>query len=94
MSKDKGVRYSDDFKRMIVELHKSGKTITELSNEYGLSAPTIRNWTKHYKPFQLENEEIMTSNDVLQLRKEMARMKEENEILKKAMAIFAKESNQ
>lgn len=91
MSKNTGVRYSDDFKRMIVELYKSGKTITDLSTEYGLTHPTIRSWTKHYKPIQLENEEIMTSNDVLELRKELSRIREENEILKKAMAIFAKE---
>lgn len=33
-------RYSDEFKAMIVELHRKGKTASEIMSEYGLSKPT------------------------------------------------------
>ena len=38
---------------------------------------------------KIDENEVMTLKEVKALRKEMARIKEENEILKKAMAIFA-----
>ena len=60
-------QYTDEFKKTIVELYNSGKTITELSSEYTLSKSTISGWISKNK--QLE---------------------EENEILKKAMGIFAR----
>lgn len=37
----------------------------------------------------VDDNEVMTLKEVKALKKEMAKIKEENEILKKAMAIFA-----
>ena len=34
---DTGKRYGEDFKTMILEMHKKGKMIRELSSEYGIS---------------------------------------------------------
>ena len=41
------------------------------------------------KEIKVDENEVMTLKEVKALKKEMARIKEENEILKKAMAIFA-----
>lgn len=87
MSKRK--TYTNEFKTMIVELVLSGKEVKEVSSEYSLSESTIRTWVKKKAPIEVEGK---TTNleEINKMKKENARLKEENEILKKAMAIFAK----
>ena len=87
MSKRK--TYTNEFKTMIVELVLSGKEVKEVSSEYSLSESTIRTWVKKKAPIEIEGK---TTNleEINRMRKENARLKEENDILKKAMAIFAK----
>ena len=85
----KGRRYDQEYKDMIVELFKSGMSLAELSSEYGIAKSTINRWIKDVKEIKIDENEVMTLKEVKALRKEMARIKEENEILKKAMAIFA-----
>lgn len=84
-------RYTEEFKETLVELVKSGKTLGELSSEYGISKSTINGWVKNCKPVAIDNDETISMKEFKTLKKEMAKIKEENEILKKAMAIFAKE---
>ena len=85
----KGRRYDQEYKDMIVELFKSGMSLAELSSEYGITKSTINGWIKDVKEIKVDENEVMTLKEVKALKKEMARIKEENEILKKAMAIFA-----
>ena len=85
----KGRRYDQEYKVMIVELFKSGMSLAELSSEYGIAKSTINGWVKDVKEIKVDENEVMTLKEVKALKKEMARIKEENEILKKAMAIFA-----
>ena len=85
----KGRRYDQEYKDMIVELFKSGMSLAELSSEYGIAKSTINGWVKDVKEIKVDENEVMTLKEVKALKKEMTRIKEENEILKKAMAIFA-----
>ena len=85
----KGRRYDQEYKDMIVELFKSGMSLAELSSEYSIAKSTINGWIKDVKEIKVDENEVMTLKEVKALKKEMARIKEENEILKKAMAIFA-----
>ena len=85
----KGRRYDQEYNDMIVELFKSGISLAELSSEYGIAKSTINGWIKDVKEIKVDENEVMTLKEVKALKKEMARIKEENEILKKAMAIFA-----
>ncbi|RYL93438.1 hypothetical protein EWI07_07475 [Sporolactobacillus sp. THM7-4] len=75
---------------MIVDLYQSGTTAKNLSSEYGVSETTIYKWVKKLKPIPLEDGQSFTPEDYLKLQKEMKRIQEENEILKKAMIIFTK----
>ena len=43
-------RYSEEFKKQIVNLHLSGKSVKALANEYGLVEQTIYKWKKLYAP--------------------------------------------
>lgn len=82
-------KYSKEFKETIVSLYETGKSVSDLSREYGLASQTIYKWIKVYSKKQLNTEE-MSLHDLQEMRKEMAIIKEENEILKKALGIFAK----
>lgn len=97
-----GKRYTDDFKKMIIEIYNSGKPVLEICSEYGITNPTLYNWLKNplsnksKKPIiKVYNEPKAVDKDkeLLKLQKENERIKEENEILKKAIAMFAKEEN-
>ena len=92
----KGRRYDQDYKDMIVDLFKSGMSVSEISSEYGIAKSTINGWIKDVKEIKVNENEVMTLKEVKELKKDIARIKEENEILhqrwalaKKAMAIFA-----
>ena len=45
-----GKRYSEEFKRQIIDLYLSGKSVSELAEEYGLVEQTIYKWKKLYAP--------------------------------------------
>ena len=86
---ENGKRYDQEYKNMIVDLFKSGMSLSEISSEYGIAKSTINGWIKDVKEIKVDGNEVMTLKEVKELKREMARIKEENETLKKAMAIFA-----
>ncbi|MGE6842040.1 transposase [Bacillus subtilis] len=89
-NKNTGKKYNEDFKKMIVDLYNSGSSAKDLSSEYGVSEVTIYAWVKKFSPIQTEDGSTVTVDEIANMKKQMLRLQEENEILKKAMAIFAK----
>ena len=85
-----GKRYNDDFRKMVVDLYHSGQSVRDLSSEYGVSEVTIYAWIKKLSLMELEDGASITPDDYAKLQKQMLKLQQENEILKKAMAIFAK----
>jgi len=85
-----GKRYNDNFRKMVVDLYHSGQSVRSLSSEYGVSEVTIYAWIKKITPMDLEDGSSITPDDYANLQKQMLKLQEENDILKKAMAIFAK----
>ena len=81
-------RYSQEFKETIVELYHSGQSVTDLHREYGVTKVTIYDWIKKHSNISEEVE--ITPAELKKIQKENERLKMEVEILKKAMAIFAK----
>jgi transposase len=88
MSKRK--TYTDEFKTMIAELVLSGQSVKDVAREYSLSETAVRNWSKKKAPINVAEGDTTNLEEINRMRKEKARLKEENYILKKAMAIFAK----
>lgn len=81
-------RYDKVFKATIVELHKNGRSIAQLSREYGISKQSIASWIKlSQKVGKIEGEEI-SYKELLELRKKVKILEEDNDILKNALAIF------
>ena len=80
--------YDEDFKKMIVELYENKKAVAEIKREYGVAEATLYRWIKEYGKIKTSNNETTTNHELKRLKKELAQAKEENEILKKAVAIF------
>ena len=80
--------YDEDFKKMIVELYENKKPVCELKREYGLADATIYRWINEYGKIKTETGEITNTHEIKRLKKENLKLKEELEILKKAIAIF------
>lgn len=86
-----GTRYPEELKRQIIDLCLSGKSVTELANEYGLVEQTIYRWKKLYAPtIKVDENQTISMKEYNDLQKKMRELEMENEILKKATAIFAK----
>ena len=86
--KKNGNRYNDDFRKMVVELYHSGQSVRDLSSEYGVSEVTIYKWIKDFTPLDETDKDSLTPKEVAKIQRENLKLKEELEILKKAMAIF------
>ena len=84
--------YTDEFKKTIVELYETGnKTKSELAREYGTSECNIRTWIKKYGKIKTSTGEITNNDEIIKMKKKMLEIEKENEILKKALAIFSKQ---
>jgi transposase len=83
-------QYTEEFRNTIVELYNSGKSLGELSREYALSKSTINGWIKKNEPMTVDKDTTITAAEYKAMLKKMAQLEEENEILKKAMGIFAR----
>ena len=83
--------YDVDFKKNIAYLYRNGKGASELSREYGVAKSNIYKWISLYSPVKTSTGEAISNNEILKLKKEMFKLKEENEILKKAIVIFSKQ---
>jgi len=87
--------YSAEFRRQMVELVRSGRTPEALSREFEPSAEAIRNWVRQIDLDEGRRDDGLTSaerEELSRLRREVRRLREEREILSKAAAWFARES--
>lgn len=90
MAKNKS--YNEEFKKTIVELsQKNKKPAAEIIREYGISSSTLYKWINLYGEIKTDDGEITNNNELRQLKKDLFKLKQENEILKKAVAIFTQE---
>lgn len=78
-------------KRVVV----SGETVAALAREIGLNENTLYTWVQRYRensgtPFVGSGHIKPENEETVKLRRELRELREENEILKKAAAYFAK----
>jgi len=98
-----GQRYTQEFKESAIQLVlNSDKPVMQIARELGMSDKTLHGWLQQYR--QKNNLESSGSTKASstkeslaeenrRLRKELARVTKEREILKKATAFFAKEAH-
>ena len=89
--KEETKKYPEEFKKQIVELYENGKTVINLAREYGLVEQTIYKWIHRYETVSKDElGQDVSQADINAMKKRIAELEMENEILKKATAIFAK----
>lgn len=93
MAGTKSPRYSEEFKKTIVNLHQNGKSYAEIEQEYGVSHSALAKWIKQYSAVRLDDDTLITAEQIKSLQKRNAQLEEENLILKKAIAIFTPHSD-
>ena len=88
--------YPREFRRQLVELVRSGRTAEELSREFEPSAQSIRNWVAAAALAEGQGHDGLSGEDreeLKRLRRENRRLRQEREILAKAAAWFARETD-
>jgi transposase len=90
MAKRKGKRYDEEFQRKAVNLWiQSGKPATEIAKDLGISGFSLSRWKDKYLAEEgPERDALKAENE--RMRKEIAELKQEREILKKSVGIFSK----
>jgi len=88
--------YPPEFRQQMVQLVKAGRTPEELSREFEPTAQTIHNWVKQTDIDAGVRSDGLTSSErdeLRKLRRENRQLKVEREILSKAAAWFARETD-
>jgi len=88
--------YPAEFRRQLVELVRAGRSPLELAQEFEPSAQAIRNWVRQADRDDGRRGDGLTTQereDLRRLRRENKRLRQEREILAKATAWFARETD-
>jgi transposase len=88
MTKKKQHAYTDEFREKAIRLTKiPGRSTASVALELGMPAWKLRTWIQESNQTLERRAEV---KELIQLQNEIKRLKEENEILKKAATYFAK----
>ena len=88
--------FSPEFKAETIELlRSSGKSIPEVCRELDLTETTVRNWVRQAKVDAGETDGVSSDEreELRRLRAENKTLRMERDLLKKAAAFFAKDSD-
>jgi len=86
-------RYTPEFKAEAVRLvQTTDRPITEIAAHLGTTAKSLHEWVHAVRPKPPDRLTGDERRELLTLRRENAQLRTEREILKKAAAFFAKES--
>ncbi len=88
--------YPPEFRQQMVELVRRGRTPEELSREFEPSAESIRSWVRQADRDEGRSDDGLSTDEreeLTRLRRENRRLRVEQEILKKAAAWFARETD-
>jgi transposase len=92
-------QFDKEFKIQTVKLiSEQGKPVTQVARELGITANTLYRWIGEFKgdsgnAFRGSGNLKSDDKSLLDMQKRMKQLEMENEILKKAMHIFAKDRN-
>ena len=87
--------YPEEFRARLIELVRAGESPEALAKRFEPTAQTIRNWVRQADLDDGKRADGLTSaerEEVVRLRREVRTLREEREILKKAAAWFAQET--
>ena len=83
--------FTEEFKRDAVrQITERGYPVAEVSQRLGVSAHSLYAWRKKYASSASKGGD--QADEIRQLKRELARVTEERDILKKAAAYFARDA--
>lgn len=87
--KQKRRSYDAAFKGNVLKLHAEGRTASSLATSFGINENMIYRWKRQSKASDSSSlpKEL---GEVLALKEELRKVKEERDILKKALGIFSR----
>ena len=88
--------YAPEFRQQMIELVGAGRTPEELSREFEPTAQTIHNWVNQAdrdSGRRLDGATSAEREELRRLRRDNKRLRQEREILAKAAAWFARETD-
>jgi len=96
VSNQRGRRpYPPEFKREAVELYRrSGRSLQVVAGELGVAVESLRSWNKRHEIDVGEREGLTTPEreELRELRRKLLRVEQERDLLKRAAAFFARET--
>jgi transposase len=87
--------YPPEFRREAVELYRrSGKGLQAIAAESGIAHETLRQWNRQHDVDRGRAEGLTSveRDELRQLRRDVKRLEQERDLLKRAAAFFAKET--
>jgi transposase len=85
--------FTPEFKQDAVELvRRSGKSECQVARELGIAQPTLNHWTRQAAAAPPGSSCFLAREELKVVRREVEQLRMERDILKKAVAFFAKES--
>jgi transposase len=87
--------YPPEFRRQMVELVRTGRTPEELAKEFEPSAQSIRTWVRQADIDQGRRDGLTSEEkeELVAVRRKVRILEQEKEILRKAAAFFARETD-
>ncbi|WJG70329.1 transposase [Spiroplasma ixodetis] len=85
--------YTDEFKKQIVALYQSGKSISYLVKEYNVTRAVTYKWIKQFTnsgSFKTKDNLSDLEKQLIQANKELKQLRMENDILKQAALIIGR----
>lgn len=80
-----GKRHTEEDKKFLVSLYENGKSVQEICEKYQISRSALYNWIKLYTERKsLKTGTTISGHRIVCLEEENRKLREENEILKKA----------
>ena len=87
--------YTEEFKKQIVMLSKSGRSANSIAKEYGISKSSVTKWVRDFNnsgSFKAKDNRTPEENELIELRKRVKELEMEADILKQAALIMARKS--
>ena len=88
------IRFNEAFKRDAVsQVVERGYSVREVAERLGISTKSLYTWKAQFsKPGAVRDDEAALASELRRVKRELVRVTEERDILKKATAYFARES--
>jgi transposase len=84
-------QYDEEFKKRAVRMsYSSDRTVKDVAESLGVCTSVLNRWRKTYTPAGDKTQMAEQKDELGRLRSRIAELEEENDILKKASAYFAK----